>query len=196
MNENAGAGFAETVVLVDAALLSEVVSDVKGYFEAKWERTMGEADLAVLAECMALDAGVKPGDGQVQFLFVYDRGNERLAHCVPGDLRTELDGVAFRGSCGEVLLAGVPCEGMVSRGELFADLLSMLLADPGVKRVAVAPSDEEYGDVVTEKLAEAAGKELFRFRMDEPTQAADCGWDLLFFPVMHALGIRADELEE
>ena len=38
------------------------------------------------------------------------------------------------------------------------------------------------------------GKEVMQFRMNEPEIPVNYKWDMLAFPVMHSLGIRAEEL--
>ena len=54
--------------------------------------------------------------------------------------------------------------------------------------------NEEYGKKVTDALNEVQGKEIVQFRMNEPDNPVAYKWDMLAFPVMQALGIRADEL--
>ena len=184
----------ETVVLMDAAFLNFVIKDVKGYFEESLQRPLSEIDLSEFTTCLLLDAGVGEGKGDIQFLTVYDSHSSRLFHCVPADLAKELDGVAFQSACGECSFASVTSEEMVSRGELFTDLLSIVLNAKDVRRVVVMSFNEEYGDKVTAALNDAEGKELFQFRMTEPDSPVNYRWDMLAFPLMHALGIRADEL--
>ena len=54
--------------------------------------------------------------------------------------------------------------------------------------------NEEYGKKVTDALNEIKGKEIIQFRMNEPDTPLVYKWDMLAFPVMQALGIKADEL--
>ena len=47
---------------------------------------------------------------------------------------------------------------------------------------------------MTDALHEVKGKEIIQFRMNAPEASVEYKWDMLAFPVMQALGIRADEL--
>ena len=83
---------------------------------------------------------------------------------------------------------------MVTREDLFLDLLSIVADSADVKRMIVVSFNEEYGKRVTDALNEIKGKEVIQFRMNEPDTPLAYKWDMLAFPVMQALGIRADEL--
>ena len=50
------------------------------------------------------------------------------------------------------------------------------------------------GKKVSDALQEVKGKEIIQFRMNEPEVQVEYKWDMLAFPVMQALGIRAEEL--
>ena len=83
---------------------------------------------------------------------------------------------------------------MVSREELFLDLVAIVSDSADVKRMIVVSFNEEYGKKVTDALHEVKGKEIIQFRMNEPEASVEYKWDMLAFPVMQALGFRADEL--
>ena len=184
----------EIVMLVDAAFLNYVVSDLKRYFEKMLNRSLQEIDLSLLTTYLALDANIDKGDNEVQLLFVYDKDSSKLAFCKPADLKEELNGVAFQSPYGEYSFASVPSEGMVTREDLFLDLLSIIADSADVKRMIVVSFNEEYGEKVTDVLNEVKGKEVIQFRMNEPDAPLMYKWDMLAFPVMKALGIKADEL--
>ena len=186
---------AETVVLIDAAFLNFVITDIKGYFEETLHRSLQEIDLSMFTSYLTLDAGINEGKNEVQFLFVYDKESRHLQHCQPSDLQEELNGVAFQSPYGEFSFASVPSEGMVSREDLFLDLLSIVSDSADVKRMIVISFNEEYGKKVTDALHEVKGKEVIQFRMNEPELPVDYKWDMLAFPVMQALGIKAEELQ-
>ena len=124
MNDKPQIKLSETVVLIDAAFLNFVITDMKGYFEDTLQRSLQEIDLSILTTYLTLDAGITEGKNEVQFLFVYDKESGRLVHCRPSDLEKELNGVAFQSPYGEYSFASVPSEGMVTREDLFLDLLS------------------------------------------------------------------------
>ena len=184
----------EIVMLIDAAFLNYVVSDLKSYFEKILNRPLREIDLSLLTTYLALDAGISEGDNKAQLLFVYDKDSSKLLFCKPADLKEELNGVAFQSPYGEYSFASVPSEGMVSREDLFLDLLSIVADSADVKKMILVSFNEEYGKKVTDALNEVQGKEIVQFRMNEPDTPVAYKWDMLAFPVMQALGIRADEL--
>lgn len=183
-----------TVMLLDAAFLNLVVSDLKKYFEKLLKRPLQDIDLSLLTTYMALDAGVTEGDNKVQLLFVFDKDSSKLLHCNPSDLKEELNGVAFSSQFGEFSFAGVPCEDMVTREELFLDLLEIVSDSADVKKLIVVSYNEEYGDKVTAALNKVKGKEVIQFRMNELGDETEFQWEMLAFPLMQAFGIKSDEL--
>ena len=195
MNDKPQIKLSETVVLIDAAFLNFVITDMKGYFEKTLQRSLQEIDLSVLTTYLTLDAGIKEGKNEVQFLFVYDKESARLVYCRPSDLEKELNGVAVQSPYGEYSFASVPSEGMVTREDLFLDLLSIVADSADVKKMVVISFNEEYGEKVTDVLNEVKGKEVIQLRMNEPDVPLMYKWDMLAFPVMQALGIKADELQ-
>ena len=185
----------EIVMLIDAAFLNYVVSDLKSYFEKILNRPLREIDLSLLTTYLALDAGISEGDNKAQLLFVYDKDSSKLLFCKPADLKEELNGVAFQSPYGEYSFASVPSEGMVTREDLFLDLLSIVADSADVKRMIVISFNEEYGKKVADALNEIKDKEVIQFRMNEPDAAVKYKWEMLAFPMMQALGIKADELQ-
>lgn len=194
MNDKPQIKLAETVVLIDAAFLNFVITDMKSYFERTLQRSLQTIDLSMLTTYLTLDAGIAQGANEVQFLFVYDKDSSELLHCQPSDLKEALNGVAFQSPYGEYSFASVPSEGMVSREDLFFDLLSIITDSADVKRMIIISFNEEYGKKITDALNEVEGKEVIQFRMDEPETPVNYKWDMLAFPMMRALGIKAEEL--
>ena len=58
--------FPSNVVLIDAAFLNLVVTDLKKYFEKTLMRELQEIDLSELVTYIVLDAGMAVGDNQIQ----------------------------------------------------------------------------------------------------------------------------------
>ena len=141
MNDKPQIKLSETVVLIDAAFLNFVITDMKGYFEDTLQRSLQEIDLSILTTYLTLD------------------------------------------------------EGMVTREDLFLDLLSIVADSADVKRMIVISFNEEYGKKVADALNEIKDKEVIQFRMNEPDAPVKYKWEMLAFPVMQALGIKADELQ-
>lgn len=185
----------ETVMLIDAAFLNFIVSDMRRYFSSALKRELPLADVSLLMTCLALDASVSEGKNDIQVLFVYDGGSTKLADCFPSDLKTELDGVAFSNGLGEFTFASVPSEEMVSREELYLDLLKIVSDSADVKKIILVSHNEEYDDRVTDELNKVAGqKEIIQFRMNEPDVPLDYQWEMLAFPILQALGVKGEEL--
>lgn len=184
----------QNVMLIDASFLNFVVMDLRKYFERLLKRSLQEIDLTELSSYLALDAGIAEGENEIQMLMVYDKESTVLQHCHPSDLKGELDGVAFKNQVGEFVFAGVPCEEMVSRADLYVDLLGIVADCSDVKRLIVVSFNEEYGQEVTAALSKVEGKEIIQFRMNEPEEMLAYRWEMLAFPVMQSLGIRGDEL--
>ena len=183
------------MVLIEAAFLNLVVTDLKKYFEKTLMRELQEIDLSELVTYIVLDAGMVVGDNQIQILMVYDKDSAQLSNCRPSDLSAELNGVAFKSQFGEFSFASVPCEEMVSREELYLDLLSIVLDSADVERLILVSFNEEYGDKVMERLKGVKNKETIQFRMNEPEESIEgYQWEMLAYPVMQALGIRGEEL--
>ena len=152
--ENTRIKLSETVMVIDAAYLNFVINDLKKYFEPLLGRSLQRADLALFTMCLAMDAGVKEGSNDVQILLVYDEQSGKLEDCLPSDLKSELDGMAFKGPLGEFCFMAVSSEGFVSRGELYLDLLHIVLNSAEVKKLIVVPFNEEYGEEVENVLKE------------------------------------------
>lgn len=184
----------ENVILIDAAFLNFVIVDLKNYFEKILKRPLQEIDFSELTTYLALDAGITEGENEIQLLLVYDKESSVLKHCHPSDLRNELDGVAFKNSFGEFSFAGVPCEEMVSREDLYLDLVGIVSDSADVKKFILVSFNEEYGQRVSDALKKVEGKEIIQFCMNEPEEMVEHQWEMLAFPLMQALGIRGDEL--
>lgn len=68
MNDKPQIKLSETVVLIDAAFLNFVITDMKRYFEETLQRSLQEIDLSMLTTYLTLDAGIAEGKNEVQFL--------------------------------------------------------------------------------------------------------------------------------
>ena len=117
MNDKPQIKLSETVVLIDAAFLNFVITDMKGYFEETLRRSLQDIDLSMLTTYLTLDAGITEGKNEVQFLFVYDEESDQLVHCHPSDLVKELNGVAFR-----VLMVNIHLQVFLRKGWFHAKI--------------------------------------------------------------------------
>lgn len=188
--------FAPNVLLVDAACLDRVGGDMARHFAPVVDRELPKADLAVLLECLALDAGVPVGENEIQVVFVYDSLSARMDFCRPSDLEKELHNVAFKGRLGEFSLYGFQPSGMASREELFMETLQLLSESENARRVAVLPDERAYGGKVAEALEKWEKKDRVTvFGMNPPVQASGkYRYEMMGYAILQSLGIRADEL--
>lgn len=88
--------FAPIVMLIDATYLDRVGCDMTAHFAPIVNRELPKADLANLLECLALDAGVQLGENEVQVIFIYEAGEEKMKFCTPSLLNKELHNMAFK----------------------------------------------------------------------------------------------------
>ena len=187
--------FSETVMLVDAAFLNFVITDIKKNFERMLNRPLHDVDLSDLFVYLGLDAGLNIGKNEVQVLLIYDTESAKLSYCHPSDLAKELNGTAFQDSTlGEFLFYSFQPEGMAALEDLYLESLTLLTEAKEVKKLVVISFNEEYGDKVSAILDKAEDKEIVQFRMNEPGKETGYRWEILAYPLMQALGIRGDEL--
>lgn len=186
---------AETVILVDAAYLNFMLVNLKGFLEQQVNRDLSVVSMADLLTYIALDAQIQEGGKAVQVILISDDSTLKLQNAEPSDLKTELDGVAFKSTIGEFMFSTAFTEGLVSREELFLDVLEISLESEDVKKLVVLSFDDEYGDAVLDKInKEGLKKEIIQFRMRELTQKVAFKSENLVFPLMKAFGISADEI--
>lgn len=187
--------FAPTVLLVDAVYLDRVGRDMVAHFAPIVNRELPKADLAVLLECLALDAGVQPGESEIQVIFIYQAGKTKMEFCKPSSLETELHNVGFKSAVGEFSLYAFQPSGMAKREDLFSESLQLAGESKEVKRIIFVPDEEDYAPALEEVISEIKGKEsITRFGMNPPDYEHDYGFELLGFGILQALGIRSEEL--
>lgn len=186
--------FPETVILIDTVLLNIVIRDFKQNFEKMLQRPLQKMDVAQFILNLALDANMPAGSKETQVIFVYDESELRLSHSLPSDLKSELDGVAFRDNLGEFIFAGLSAEGMVAREDLYFDLLHIISESADVKRIIVIPPEQSNKETLRATLEEIKGKEVILFGMSKPERDTSYTWQMLAYPVMQALGIKGDEM--
>lgn len=194
--------FAENVILVDVSYFNDVVKDLKRYFEMQLGRQLQDIYVEEWASFLALDAGVRDKGNDIQVLFVHDEQTNELLHCDPADLKKDLNGVGFTNPLGELSFTSVSSEGLVSRANLYLDLLAIALNSADVKRLMLVPFFSDYGAKLLELLKEDLNdadaekdSEVYLFTMDKPAAPLTCKWDLLGYSLIRALGIKAEELQ-
>lgn len=187
--------FAETVIVVDAAYLNKVTGDLSKHFEHVLERKLPKADLPVLFECVTLDGGITVEQKEIHIVLIYDEDNKQLAVCNPSDLAKEMNHVAFKSFLGEYVMGSFEPSGMATREDLFLETLEVMAAAQEVKNLLVIPDETAYGEKVPAILNKLTDKERVAvFSMNPPQAALNGEWISLGFAVLHALGIKSDDL--
>ena len=67
MNDKPQIKLSETVVLIDAAFLNFVITDMKGYFEDTLQRSLQEIDLSILTTYLLWTPGLRKGKMKSNF---------------------------------------------------------------------------------------------------------------------------------
>lgn len=188
--------FEETVFLVDTAYLNFMLVNFKGFLENQVKRELPKIQVADLFAYLALDAHIEEGEKNIQVVLISDDQTKKLENAEPSDLKKELDGVAFDSSLGEFLFSSVTTEGLVSREELYLDILDIALTSKAVKNLILLSFDDEYGDKVLNKIDNKdIEKSITQFRVREPEKEVSFKWDMLVYPMMMAFGIDSDEIQ-
>ena len=191
--------FSSDVILLDVAFLREITIS-KHFLGDRLQRELPDTDLVKWLVCLALDAGLRGAEHEVQVLLVADGLTQALDGFLPASLE-ELDGKACQTALGEFSFSVVPSAGMVSRAELFEDLTKLALDAQEVECLVLVPHFYEYG----EKLAKAfqafceatkVGRidKALCFLMERPDSDLLCSWDLATYSLMHIWGISPADL--
>ena len=188
--------FDPVVMLVDAVYLDRVGNDLKSHFAPLIGRELPKADLAVLLECLALDAGVTLGEEKVQVVFIYDADVKRFSFCVPADIEKELHAMAFKSQLGEFSLYAFQPSGFASREDLFFESFQLLGESKEVRKIIVVPDEDGYGEQLGSYINKVEeGKDgVTVFGMNPPAYQGAFAFEMLGFAILQALGIRPDEL--
>ena len=187
--------FAEKVILLDAAYINKVTTDLSKHFSQVIGRELPKADLPIFLECVAMDAAIQPGENVLQVLFVYDKNQPKMNAFNPGDLKKELNDVAFKSQLGEFQLNAFEPSDMADREAFFLESVKLVADAKEVKHLVIVPSEEEYGDKLPEILEKVDGKESICVLGMNPLASSEAfRWEMLGYAVLQALGIRSDEL--
>ena len=188
--------FAEKVMLIDASYINKVTTDLSGHFSQVVGRKLSKADLPLFLECVAMDAGIQPGDNVLQVLFVYDKQQVKMSAFNPGDLKKELNDVAFKSQLGEFQLNTFEPSGMADKASFFIESVKLIADAKEVKQLIVIPSEDECDDRLFEIFKKVDGKEsIHLFGMNPPSQEGEFSWETMGFAILQSLGVRADEIK-
>ncbi|MBQ8888124.1 MAG: hypothetical protein IJY59_01380 [Bacteroidaceae bacterium] len=187
--------FAKKVILIDATYINKVTKDLSQHFEQVVGRKLPKADLPIFLECVAMDAAIQPGEHTLQVLFVYDKQHLVMEAFNPGDLKKDLNDVAFKSQLGEFQLNTFEPSDIADRETFFLESVKLVADAKEVKHLVVIPSETEYGDKLPEIFEKVDGKESIYVLGMNPLEASDkFRWEMLGYAVLQALGIRSDEI--
>ena len=187
--------FAEKVILIDASYINKVTGDLSQHFGQMIGRELPKADLPIFLECVAMDAAIQPGENVLQVLLVYDKELTKMDALNPGDLKKELNDVAFKSQLGEFQLNTFEPSGMADREAFFLEAVKLVADAKEVKHLVIVPSEMEYGDKIPEILEKVDGKESIHVLGMNPLAPSKAfSWEMMGYAVLQALGIRSDEI--
>lgn len=187
--------FAEKVILIDAAYINKVTSDLSTHFGQVIGRELPKADLPIFLECVAMDAAIQPGENVLQVLLVYDKQHAVMEAFKPGDLKKELNDVAFKSQLGEFQLNTFEPSDMADREAFFLEAVKLVADAKEVKHLVVIPSETEYGEKLPEIFEKVDGKDSICVLGMNPLAPSDkFHWEMLGYAVLQALGVRSDEI--
>ncbi len=190
--------FENTVYLFDATFYNFIITDIKKHFETALHRQFNSVELFDLISYLALDLGITESSLISQVIWLHNKETATLEFSQPSKLKNELDGKAFRNEIGEFLMASVSTENLVPLSQLFLEVLQMTLESNEVKRIALIGDYNSYGKELFSLLdAEILKKkEVVLFHMGDVNLKEGVRGEILAYPLMQALGIRADDLNE
>ena len=187
--------FAEKVILIDAAYIDKVTTDLSQHFGQLIGRELPKADLPIFLECVAMDAAIQPGENVLQVLFVYDKNQTKIDAFNPSDLKKELNDVAFKSQLGEFQLNTFEPSDMADKETFFLESVRLVADAKEVKHLVVVPDEMEYGDKLSEIFDKVDGKESIHvLGMNPPASSDKYHWEMMGYAVLQALGIRSDEI--
>lgn len=186
--------FSTHVILVDASYINKVGINMADYFSRQMNRIFPKADLAVLLECMAADAGMRPGENEVQVIFIYDDKLPEMNFCLPSQLAEEIDGKAFNGPMGEFSLYAFQPSGLATREDLFMEALQLADASKEVQYLLLVPDEDAYVSRVSDFVRGMAEGKTVMMGMNPRMEKPVCRFEVIGYPLLKAYGIAPDEV--
>lgn len=191
--------FAENVMLIDVALLNGAIDGAREALSKALGRTLPDVDLPAWLSYLALDAGLREGENEIQVILIHDDATRSLAGCDPSDLEG-LRGQACRTPLGEFVFADAAPAGMTDAEGLFTDLMTLALDAGRVKLLMLLPDGNAYGRRVADRLQEllkdkeaAMRAKPFLLTLEKPEASACFRRDSLVYSLLRTWGVRADE---
>lgn len=115
--------------------------------------------------------------------------------CTPSNLGKELHDVAFKSQLGEFSLYAFQPSDMATCEDLFIESFQLAGESKDVHRIIIVPDEDGYGERMGNYINKVKGKESITvFGMNPPAYEGDYSFEMLGFPILQSLGIRAEEL--
>ena len=201
MNDNIQEGkWSANVILVDADYVDKVAFNLIVNFERMLGRQIPRANMALWADCVALDGGLRQGDHQTQVVLIHSKNKQQLDNFTPSNYAEELTNKAFKDHLGEFIFDAYHAEeDLVSYGDFFVDALQVITTQKEVKRIMVIPNAED--DNIYNKVRETLNrldddeKRITVFAM-QPMPGGNFRQEILGYSLMAALNIKPDEISQ
>ena len=196
-NETTQTPWSENLIIADADYIDQVAFNLIVNFERMIGRHIPQADLARWIDCIALDGGLREGENRTQVVLIHNRDSKALDNFVPADYEQELRGKAFKDHLGEFVIDALPVEAMVSKDDMLIDILQTACAQQEVRRVMLIPDAEKAGvyDDVRQALRYVDDSKRITVFAMQPMEGGNFRQEILGYSLMHALGIRGEEIE-
>ena len=188
----------ENVILVDADYVDKVVFNLTVNFERMLERHIPQADMAMWADCVALDGGLRLGDNEIQVVLIHSKEKEEFDNFNPSNFALEYIGKAFKDHIGEFIFSAYPVEDeLVSYGDYFAQSMQYIASQEEVKRLMVIPNaeDEDIYNKVRAGLRQMDGDKDITLYTMQPTAGGKYKQEMLGLSIMAALKITSEEIK-
>lgn len=165
------------VILLDADFINDTANNAKHILSTRMNRELPPLNLVTWLTCIAMDAGISGTNNPMLVILVCHK-NKVLKECVP-DSADYLDGKVCPTALGEMSFACVTDEELASsHADFYLDLLSILLNDAEVKRLALIPSpatsEVEIADLIRQSTEEMPEKSAMWFHLNTPGVPPPC----------------------
>lgn len=186
--------FSPVVMLIDAPYINKVGLNLAEFFSARMNRAFPEADLAVLLEYMAVDAGIGTAGNEIEVIFIYERTAWRMPFCRPSDIPNGINGKAFQSKLGEFSLYAYQTSDMAERADLFMEALQLADASDDVQQIIILPDEDDYGQRAADYLDTMKKSGRVFFGMKPQNRERSFRTETIGFPLLKAYGIDPAEL--
>lgn len=189
--------WAENVILIDTHFLNTLIGDIKRFYEEKLKRQLSKIYLNELMDFFMLDMEIKPGNNECMVIWIYDSESTEIKESIPCNIPKELNGMGFDDKIGSFYMFGAPTGKLISRKDLFMNIMDLIIDSKKVKRIGIIPEGKKYEEdaickldtKIEEKIATA-----FLLSAASIKNNNNINFKSIFYPVMQALGIKGEEI--